>query len=101
MRGLGAGPLFPGDNGGRLTARAAEAAVSRLARAAGLTVTPHQLRHTFCHELVERGKVPLDRVALLAGHTTASGRPRVETTVRYTTPSQEELERAVGAIEWE
>ncbi len=64
-------------------------------------MTPHQLRHTFCHELGERGKVPLDRVALLAGHTTASGRPRLETTVRYTTPSQEELERAVVAIEWE
>lgn len=93
-----AGPLFPGDKGGRLTARAAEAAVTRVAKSAGLVVTPHQLRHTFCHELVERRKVPLDRVALLAGHTTASGRPRVETTVRYTTPSQEELARA---IEWE
>ena len=100
-RGPGEGPLFPGDKGGRLTARATEAVVSRFAEAAGLSVTPHQLRHTFCHELVERGKVPLDRVALLAGHTTASGRPRVENTVRYTTPSQEELERAVEAIEWE
>jgi len=101
FRGQDAGALFPGDKGGRLTARAAEATVARIARAAGLTVSPHQLRHTFCHELVERGKVPLDRVALLAGHTTASGRPRVETTVRYTTPSREELERAVEAIEWE
>ena len=101
FRGPDAGPLFPGDKGGRLTARAAEAAVARVANAAGLTVTPHQLRHTFCHEFVERGKVPLDRVALFAGHTTASGRPRVETTVRYTTPSQEELARAVEAIEWE
>ena len=100
-RGPGEGPLFPGDKGGRLTARSTEAVVSRFAEAAGLSVTPHQLRHTFCHELVERGKVPLDRVALLAGHTTASGRPRVETTVRYTTPSQEELERAVQTIEWE
>ena len=101
FRGMETGPLFPGDKGGRLTSRAAEAVVARIARAAGLTVSPHQLRHTFCHELVERGNVPLDRVALLAGHTTASGRPRVETTVRYTTPSQEELARAVEAIEWE
>ena len=75
--------------------------MARLARAAVLTVSPHQLRHTSCHEFVERGEVPLDRVALLAGHTTASGRPQVETTVRYTTPSQEELERAVRTIEWE
>ena len=101
LRGPDAGPLFAGDKGGRLTARAAEAALTRIAKAAGLTVTPHQLRHTFCHELVERGNVPLDRVALLAGHTTASGRPRIETTVRYTTPSQEELEKAVEKIEWE
>jgi site-specific recombinase XerD len=101
FRGMNPGPLFPGDNGDRLSVRAAEAAVARLGRAAGVEVTPHVLRHTFCHELVERGKVPLDRVALLAGHTTASGRPRVETTVRYTTPSREELERAVEAIEWE
>ena len=101
FRGPDAGPMFPGDKGDRLTARAAESAVARIAKAAGLTVTPHQLRHTFCHELVERGNVPLDRVALLAGHTTASGRPRIETTVRYTTPSQDELERAVELIEWE
>ena len=101
FRGPDVGPMFPGDKGGRLTARSAEAAVARIASAAGLAVSPHQLRHTFCHELVERGKVPLDRVALLAGHTTASGRPRVETTVRYTTPSQEELERAVEVIEGE
>lgn len=101
FRGPDAGPLFSGEKGGRLTVRAAEAVVGRVAKAAGLNVTPHQLRHTFCHELVKRGKVPLDRVALLAGHTTASGRPRVETTVRYTTPSQEELQRAVEAIEWE
>ena len=101
FRGSDAGPMFPGDKGDLLTARAAEAAVTRVAKSASLAVTPHQLRHTFCHELVERGNVPLDRVALLAGHTTASGRPRVETTVRYTTPSQEELARAVEAIEWE
>lgn len=89
LRGPEASKLFPGR--GRLTARAAEAAVGRVAKTAGLTVTPHQLRHPFCHEIVERGKVPLDRVVLLAGHTAASGRPCVETTVRYTTPSQVEL----------
>jgi site-specific recombinase XerD len=37
-------------------------------------LTAHKLRHTFCHELVRAG-VPLDQVAVLAGHMTANGRP--------------------------
>lgn len=100
FRGGGGGPLFPGDRRSRLTVRSVQAALSRLGRTAGIHVTPHQLRHTFCHELIERGGVPLDRVALLAGHTTASGLPRLQTTVRYTLPSEGELAEAVEAIEW-
>jgi hypothetical protein len=40
------------------------------------------------------------RVAFLAGHTTASGRPNLRTTVRYTTPSRQELQQAVESLEW-
>lgn len=92
-------PLFPGAKGGRLTTRAVQAALDRLGVRAGLKLTPHELRHTFCHELVAQG-VPLDRVALLAGHTTADGLPHLQATVRYTLPDQADLEAAVAAIEW-
>jgi len=100
FRGGAEGPLFPDGKGGRIVPRTAQATVSRLGAGAGLHVTAHQLRHTFCHELVERGGVSLDKVALLAGHTTASGLPRLETTVRYTLPSAGELVEAVESIEW-
>ena len=79
----------------------ATAAGACVAKADGIKVTPHHLRHTFCHELVEWGKVPADRVALLAGHAVASGRTCAETTVRSTTASQAEMEWAIEVIEWE
>lgn len=38
--------------------------------------TPHTLRHTYCSRLAQAG-VPLQRIAMLAGHTT------IKTTMRY------------------
>jgi len=63
-------------------------------------LTAHKLRHTFCHELVRVG-VPLDQVAVLAGHMTANGRPNVSTTVIYTRPGEEDLREAVSKLDWE
>ena len=75
-------------------------AVSKYARHVGLEVTPHRLRHTFCHNLVAAG-VSLDVVAMLAGHITATGQPNIKTTVIYTTPGEQDLRFAVERLSWE
>ncbi|SHJ64823.1 integrase/recombinase XerC [Desulfofundulus thermosubterraneus DSM 16057] len=85
--------LFPGRKG-HMTARAAEKILEKYARLAGVEVTPHQLRHTFCKMLVDAGE-SLDRVAVLAGHA------NLNTTARYTRPSVKDLERAVEKLAWE
>lgn len=54
-------------------------------------VSPHQLRHTFCKNLIDAG-VSLEKVAILAGHD------NLETTRRYCTPSDRDLETAVELI---
>ena len=82
-------PVFP------IGARAVQKALTRYARRAGIEgkVTPHMFRHTFCKALVDAGE-SLDRVALLAGHSSLS------TTARYTKPTEEDLEQAVSKLEW-
>ena len=57
-------------------------------------VSPHILRHSFCKNLIDTG-VSLDRVALLAGHSS------LEVTRRYTTPSEQDLQKAVERLAWE
>ncbi len=54
-------------------------------------VSPHQLRHTFCKNLVDAG-VSLEKVAYLAGHE------RLDTTKLYCQPSFTDLELAVERI---
>jgi site-specific recombinase XerD len=54
-------------------------------------VTPHKLRHTFCKNLINAG-VSLEKVAMLAGHE------NLETTRRYCSPSEHDLETAVELI---
>ncbi len=54
-------------------------------------VSPHKLRHTFCKNLIDSG-VSLEKVATLAGHD------NLETTRRYCTPSDHDLEAAVELI---
>jgi integrase/recombinase XerD len=58
-------------------------------------VSAHCLRHTFCKSLIDQG-VDIQNVAALAGHES------IETTRRYTTPSEKELRKAVELIseEW-
>lgn len=55
-------------------------------------VTPHMLRHTFAHDLVQKG-VRIDLVADILGHS------QLETTRIYTTPSAEERRKAVESLE--
>ena len=87
--------LWRGRRPGRpLTARVVQARLRQFGRLAGLDhVTPHALRHTALKTLVDAG-VPLDRVALLAGHASLS------TTARYTRATEGDLERAISALDW-
>ncbi|WHA04553.1 site-specific integrase [Candidatus Bandiella numerosa] len=54
-------------------------------------VTPHQLRHSFCKNLVDMG-VGLEKVAFLAGHES------LDITKIYCTPSFNDLQEAVELI---
>jgi integrase len=54
------------------------------------TLSAHRLRHTFGHTLVKNG-VPLDAVAKLLGHTTKTGEPNIQMTLRYTKTSFDEF----------
>ncbi len=83
--------VFTGKGGLPLKASGVQDMLGELGRVAGVAVTPHTLRHTFAKNLIDRG-VPLDQVATLLGHSS------LNTTRIYTTPSEADLERAVGLV---
>ena len=85
--------LFPGGRGAeRLTRQGAWEALRTLgARARVEGMHPHALRHSFAKNLVDAG-VSLDRVALLLGHA------NLNTAVRYTRPTTEDLAAAVEML---
>jgi site-specific recombinase XerD len=72
--------VFLSRAGGRLSKRSVDDVVRRVGKDAGLTLSPHALRHTCLTALVRRG-TDLVMVAELAGHR------RVDTTRRYSMPS--------------
>jgi site-specific recombinase XerD len=84
--------LFIGKRKEALTSSGVERVIAELGRLAGVEVTPHRLRHTFCKNLVD-ANVSLDRVAALASHG------RISTTQRYTTPGVVDLQNAVRVLE--
>jgi site-specific recombinase XerD len=85
--------LFLGRRSERLSPRAVEKTVLKYAHQARLDdVTPHTLRHTFGKQALDAG-VDLVTVSRLMGHE------RLETTAIYTTPSAQDLERAVERLE--
>lgn len=84
--------LFTGRGGGRLTPRGIQKVIAELGRRAGVTVTPHRLRHTYAKNLVNTG-ASLDKVGALLGHSNLS------TTAIYTTPGARDLAAAVAALE--
>jgi site-specific recombinase XerD len=87
--------LFISQRGQGLKEQAVELMVAKYAQAAGLEgVTPHQLRHSFGKHALDAG-VDLVTVSKLLGHT------RLDTTARYTTPSQKDLEKAVAKLEFD
>jgi integrase/recombinase XerC len=77
---------------GALSSRGIQLMFKRLFKNSNfISVTPHQLRHTFCKNLIDAG-VSLDKVAALAGHES------LETTKIYCTPSLSDLAEAVEKI---
>ncbi|MDA8334647.1 MAG: tyrosine-type recombinase/integrase [Peptococcaceae bacterium] len=89
------GPLFPNRCGQPITISGIEKLLAEYAYRAKLEeITPHRLRHAFCKNLVDLG-VPLDQVAMLAGHAS------LDVTKRYTTPSMADLQSAVDRTAWE
>ncbi|WP_245574417.1 tyrosine-type recombinase/integrase [Desulfovirgula thermocuniculi] len=85
--------LFPSKRG-PMAPRVVQKRLKLFGRIAGVEVTPHKLRHTFCKTLVDAGE-SLDKVELLTGHT------RLDTTAIYTRPGRTDLERAVEKLSWE
>lgn len=75
-RGEISGPLFLGERG-PLTANGIQRMLRGYGRKAGITVTPHVLRHTFALRALDEGKVDLSTLAALLGHGS------VETTRLY------------------
>ncbi len=84
--------LFVTRAGARLSARAADASVRRVARDAGLQLSAHVLRHTCLTNLVRQGE-DLVMVAEIAGHA------KIETTRRYSLPSTADRQAAVERLE--
>lgn len=88
----GADPaLFLNPQGQRLSARSIDLALRRLSQEAGLTLSAHTLRHTCLTNLVRRGH-DLVLVAEIAGHK------RIETTRRYSLPSERDREAAMESL---
>ena len=79
--------VFRGQRG-PMSRRGVDHILAHYAAAAGVEVSAHTLRHTFCKNLIDSG-VGLVEVARLAGHES------ITTTQRYVTPSAADLERAV------
>ncbi len=95
---LAARPAAPEDHlfigrRGPLTASGVWRIVAQYARKAGLDgVHPHMLRHTFATRLLREAGADLVTVAELLGHES------LNTTARYTRPSEKDLEAAVGRL---
>lgn len=92
--------VFDSQRSEKLTTRAVQHMVAKYADLMKMPeLTPHVLRHTFCHNLVKQGK-PLDVIAILAGHMKKDGSPNLDMTVRYTQPDANDLQEAVESIAW-
>lgn len=84
--------LFLNVRGGRLSSRSVDLVVRRLGREAGVELSAHVLRHTCLTRLVRAGH-DLVLVAEIAGHR------RLETTRRYTLPSEGDRTAAMDSLE--
>ena len=90
----GEAALFVSLKGTRISPRAADSAIRRVAGDAGLELSAHVLRHTCLTNLVRQGE-DLVMVAEIAGHV------RIETTRRYSLPSKADRQAAMERMDVE
>ncbi|MGG2201901.1 tyrosine-type recombinase/integrase [Paenibacillus validus] len=84
--------LFVSQRGGALTTDGVEHIFKQLRDKTGIAdLTPHVLRHTFAHDLAERGE-SLRTIAKLLGHS------NINYTRKYVTPSRKERKAAVNKL---
>lgn len=88
---LDPGALWLARSGRRLSTRAIDVVVRHLANDAGLEMSAHMLRHTCVTNLIRSG-TDVVLVAELAGHR------RLDTTRRYSLPSEADRDAAVEAL---
>jgi len=77
----------------KLSSRAISRAVQRVGERAGLEVTPHMLRHSLAKNMVDEG-ISLDRVGHALGHAS------LDTTKRYTKPSDTDMQVEMEKVAW-
>lgn len=93
--------FFVSQRSEKLSTRAIQHVIADLGYKARIQdLTCHRLRHTFCKNLIDAG-VPLDQVAILAGHFTSGGMPNLKSTIIYTQPGEADLLAAVEKIAWD
>lgn len=93
--------VFDSRRSEKLTTRAVEKMCEKYTKITGLKhLTPHVLRHTFIHELMQHPGIKENMVAQLAGHMKSNGLPNVAMTYRYAMPSGDELQQAVEKLSW-
>jgi integrase/recombinase XerC len=80
--------LFPNRKGGPISVRYAEKIIEEIARAAGMEIHPHGLRHTAATNMLRAG-VDLATVAQILGHAS------LDTTATYTKPDAAAMQKAV------
>ena len=84
--------LFDSQRGEKLTYIGLYQFIDSIGKKAHIdNLTPHVLRHTYCHDLVNKG-VRIELVAKLAGHS------KIETTMIYTQPGEQEMQTAVEKL---
>jgi integrase/recombinase XerC len=94
LKGGGERALFVSRKGARLSTRALDLVIRALARDADLALSAHTLRHTCLTRLVRDG-ADVVLVAEIAGHR------RLETTRRYSLPSQADRQAAMERLKLE
>jgi site-specific recombinase XerD len=84
--------LFLGQREGPLTPSGVWRVVKKYGERAGLSISPHTLRHTFGTRLVRGKGVDLVTVAAMMGHES------LDTTALYTQPTAEDMADAVEKL---
>jgi len=83
--------VFLISNGKAIGRRTIQDAFKKISDFSHVEFSPHTLRHTFAKNLIDSG-VGIEKVAMLLGHSS------IETTRIYTTPSSQDLVKAVEGL---